>query len=235
MRTDSQPNAMPQTGHRAARLTRAVLVALAAATGLGLMTDSLVKKLGDLRRGDVSVGGLAMVANRRSGKDHASRFAADLLEAPAGADALDAGPARSRRMDRPSRAIRGDLAAAGPNRCALGLAGRTGFGGLLEPAAVRSPRDGPGGLVVRAEPESPGARTSDHDGDPDPCDDDRHEPPVLGLPAHRAIAAHSSPRRSWAGWRSRASSLRLSRLRFSDCSGTSPVGRMETVVRSGWP
>ncbi len=43
MRMDSQPNEIQQKDHRAGRLTRAVLVVLAAATGLGLMADSLMK------------------------------------------------------------------------------------------------------------------------------------------------------------------------------------------------
>ena len=74
-----------------------------------------------------------------------------------------------------------------------------GAGRLLEPSAVRAPRDGAGGVVVRAEPEPAGPRAARDDGDPDPGDDDRDGAPLLGVPPDRQTAAPSSPAPSLGG------------------------------------
>ncbi len=91
MGMDPQAKESQPTERRTGRLAHVMLVVLAAATGLGLMTDSLMRSSATYDEVLYSVRGLAMVADRRSDQDHACRHAADILEASASAHAVDSG------------------------------------------------------------------------------------------------------------------------------------------------
>ncbi len=197
-RTDPQPNVIDQSGHlnspppppstpasQTGRLSRAILVVLAAATGLVLMADSLMKS--SATYDEVMYLSVASHWWRTGDQVRITRAGSPLTfwklqQAPMlwTLDQIGFGE----WIDHPEKfevilLPLARLAALWVWLVALALVvywSRRLYGPL---------RDGPGGMVVRPEPKHPGARPPDHHGDPDHRGDDRHDAPVLGLPSDR--------------------------------------------------
>ncbi len=178
------PSPESTTARHASRMWL-ILVAAAAVVGMILLLDSI--RWSSATYDEVTYLRVAAHWWRTSEQtdDHPDGLAAHILEAPAGARILDARPAGPSRADRRPDWPSAGVAATGPRRGALDLAGCTCALCRLEPQAVWPQGNGSGRLALRAQPQPDRPRRTGNDGAAAAGQQHRHALPVLDLPGNR--------------------------------------------------